>query len=156
MLIYLVRRLIVAVPTFFAVLFITFTLTTLSPFDPVQMMMQRYESSLDSMQKEEVIERIRDQYGLNDPYLVQFGSFVKRLLSGDLGTSINGQRDVLRSIVVTFPISFQLGLAGACLTALIGIPLGALAARMQNTWLDYTIVGGTLVFRSIPVFVLAP
>jgi ABC-type dipeptide/oligopeptide/nickel transport system permease component len=59
-------------------------------------------------------------------------------------------------MVKTFPISLQLGLAGAVVTALVGIPLGALAALKQNSWIDYTIVGGTLVFRSLPVFVLAP
>ena len=134
---------------------ITFTLTAISPFDPVAMMMQQQES-LDAMQKDEIVQRIRNQYGLDDPFLVQFTKYVQRVAQGDLGVSINGQRDVLRAIVKTFPISLQLGLAGAILTALVGIPLGALAALKQNSWLDYTIVGGTLVFRSLPVFVLAP
>lgn len=155
MLKYILARLTIAIPTFVLVMLITFTLTAISPFDPVAMMMQQQES-LDAMQKDEIVQRIRNQYGLDDPFLVQFTKYVQRVAQGDLGVSINGQRDVLRAIVKTFPISLQLGLAGATLTALVGIPLGALAALKQNSWLDYTIVGSTLVFRSLPVFVLAP
>ena len=156
MFIYTLKRLAVAVPTFIAVLIITFTLTVVSPFDPVAMMMTQFEGTLDTLAKEEVIERIREQYGLNDSYGVQFTRWLGRLLQGDLGISINGQRNVLRMIVKTFPISFQLGLAGAVVTTLMGIPLGCIAALKQNTWIDYTIVGGTLAFRTVPVFVLAP
>jgi ABC-type dipeptide/oligopeptide/nickel transport system permease component len=155
MLKYILTRLAIAIPTFLAVMLITFTLTTLSPFDPVAMMLAD-QPNLDTLQKEEVIQRIRQQYGLDDSYLVQFTKYVQRVVQGDLGVSINGQRDVLRTMVKTFPISLQLGLAGATMTALVGIPLGALAALKQNSWVDYTIVGGTLVFRSLPVFVLAP
>ncbi|MEZ4734410.1 MAG: ABC transporter permease [Caldilineaceae bacterium] len=156
MLKYTLGRLAIAAPTFLAVLFITFLLTTLSPFDPVTIMMQQYEGTLNGAQQEEMVQRIRQQYGLDDSFAIQFTKYLQRLAQGDLGISINGQRDVLRTIVTTFPISFQLGLAGALLTALVGIPLGALAALKQNTWVDYTIVGSSLVFRSLPVFVLAP
>lgn len=156
MLIYTAGRLLVAIPTFIAVLLITFTLTTISPFDPVAMMMAQYEGTLDTLATEDAIERIRDQYGLNDSFAVQFTRWVQRMVQGDLGISINGQRDVARMIIKTFPISFQLGLAGAFVTAILGIPLGCLAALKQNSWIDYTIVGGTLIFRTVPVFVLAP
>ncbi|MEM7134014.1 MAG: ABC transporter permease [Chloroflexota bacterium] len=156
MLKYAAGRLLIAIPTFIAVLLITFTLTTISPFDPVEMMMTQYEGTMDTMAQEETIEKIREQFGLNDSFLVQFTRWVQRLAQGDLGISINGERDVLTTIVKTFPISFQLGVAGALMTALIGIPLGCIAALRQNSWVDYTIVGGTLVFRTMPVFVLAP
>lgn len=152
---YILTRLAIAIPTFLAVMLITFTLTAISPFDPVAMMLAD-QPNLDTLQKEAVIQRVRQQYGLDDTYLVQFTKYVQRVVQGDLGVSINGQRDVLRAMVKTFPISLQLGLAGAVMTALVGIPLGALAALKQNSWVDYTIVGGTLVFRSLPVFVLAP
>lgn len=155
MLQYLITRLAVALPTFLAVMFITFTLTVISPFDPVAMMLSQQES-LDALQKDEIIARTRKQYGLDESFAIQFVKYVERVVQGDLGISIIGQRNVLRTIVKTFPISLQIGLAGAVFTALIGIPLGAIAALKQNSWLDYFIVGGTLVFRSLPVFVLAP
>ncbi|MBX3051317.1 MAG: ABC transporter permease [Caldilineaceae bacterium] len=155
MLQYLIARLAIAIPTFLAVMLVTFTLTVISPFDPVEMMLAQQEI-LDTLQRDEIIARTRQQYGLDESFTVQFTRYVERVMTGDLGISIVGQRDVLRTIVKTFPISFQLGLAGAFFTALIGIPLGAIAALKQNSWVDYTIVGGTLVFRSLPVFVLAP
>lgn len=156
MLKYIATRLTIAIPTFVVVMLIAFTLTAISPFDPVAIMMSQQESSLDALQKEEVIERIRKQYGLDDSYLVQFGKYIQRVAQGDLGISIVGQRNVLRATVKTFPVALQMGAAAALLTALVGVPLGALAALKQNTWIDYTIVGTTLVFRSLPVFVLAP
>lgn len=156
MLRYAAGRLAIAIPTFIAVLLITFTLNYLSPFDPVTLMMQQYAGTLDTAQQGDMVRQIRAQYRLDEPFAVQFVAYVERLFQGDLGISVNGQRDVLRMITKTFPISFQLGFAGAFVTALIGIPLGALAALKQNTWVDYTIVGSTLAFRSLPVFVLAP
>jgi peptide/nickel transport system permease protein len=156
MLRYAAGRLLIAVPTFIAILLITFTLTYLSPFDPITLMLQQYEGTLDSLQRDDMVRTLRAQYGLDDSFPVQFTRWIGRLIQGDLGISINGQRDVLRMITRTFPISLQIGLAGAFFTALIGIPLGAIAALKQNTWVDYTIVGGTLAFRSLPVFVLAP
>ena len=156
MLKYTAGRLAIAVPTFIIVLLITFTLTTISPFDPIAMMLMQYEGLLDNLNREEVVQRLRDQYGLNDTFWVQFTNWLGRLSQGDLGMSIVGQRDIGRTIIKTFPISLQMGLAGAFVTALVGIPLGCIAALRQNSWLDYTIVGGTLVFRTLPVFVLAP
>ena len=156
MLKYTVGRLAIAVPTFIVVLLITFTLTTISPFDPIAMMLMQYEGLLDTLNREEVVQRLRDQYGLNDTFWVQFTNWLGRLSQGDLGMSIVGQRDIGRTIIKTFPISLQMGLAGALVTTLVGIPLGCIAALRQNSWLDYTIVGGTLVFRTLPVFVLAP
>jgi ABC-type dipeptide/oligopeptide/nickel transport system permease component len=139
-----------------AVVFITFALTYISPYDPVTILLQQQESSQGNISIEEQTLRIRQQYGLDDPFLVQFGRYIGNVAQGDLGISINGQRDVLRTILFSFPVSLQLGLAGALLTAVVGIGLGILAALYQNSWVDYTIVGGTLIFRSLPVFVLAP
>lgn len=151
---YLVGRLATAIPTLFAVLFITFSLTYLSPYDPVRQMLAN--APVQNMDTEENIARVRHQYGLDRPFLVQFGDYVRKLLQGDLGISINGQRDVWQMISKTLPVSAQLGLAAAILTGILGIPLGALAALRQNSWIDYAIISTTLVFRSLPVYVLAP
>jgi peptide/nickel transport system permease protein len=102
MLNYTLSRLAIAIPTFLAVLFITFLLTTLSPFDPVTIMMQQHEGTLDAMQQKDLVQRIRDQYGLDDTFLVQFTKYLQRLAQGDLGISVNGQRDVLRMIINPF------------------------------------------------------
>ncbi|MEN9934120.1 MAG: Oligopeptide transport system permease protein OppB [Chloroflexota bacterium] len=151
---YLGVRLLLAIPTLLAVLLITFGLTFISPFDPVKIMLSA--SEITALDTEANIQRMREALGLQRPFLVQFGDYVQKLLRGDWGRSINGQRDIWNMISVALPVSFQIGLGAALLTALVGIPLGALAALRQNTWLDYMIVSGTLVLRTIPVFVLAP
>jgi ABC-type dipeptide/oligopeptide/nickel transport system permease component len=143
-----------AVPTVVAVLLITFTLTYLSPFDPVRLLLLSNEVA--NLNDEAVIARIRQQYGLDRPFGVQFVDYIWKIAQGDWGISINGQRDIWRMIAVTLPISAQLGLAAAFLTALLGVPLGTAAALKQNSWLDYLIVSGTLVLYTLPVYVLAP
>lgn len=154
MLKYLIGRVGTAVPTVLAVLLITFTLTYLSPFDPVRLLLLSNEIA--NLSSEEMIARIRHQYGLDRPFGVQFVDYVWKLAQGNWGISIVGQRDIWRMIAGTLPISAQLGLAAAALTTVIGIPLGIIAALKQNSWLDYFIVSGTLVLYTLPVYVLAP
>lgn len=154
MLRYLSGRFALAIPTIAAVLFIVFSLTYISPFDPVKLMLLQNE--VRQTDDPEQVARIRAQYGYDKPFSIQFSNYVTRLFQGDWGISINGQRKILNMIQATLPISAQLGLAAALLTALIGIPLGALAALKQNSWLDYFIVGSTLVLRTIPIYVMGP
>lgn len=151
---YLLGRLATAIPTLLAVLFITFTLTYVSPYDPVRQMLAN--APVQNMDTDENIARIKHQYGLDRPFLVQFWDYLVKLSQGYMGISINGQRDVGTMIAKTLPVSAQLGLAAAFLTAALGIPLGALAALRQNSWVDYLIISTTLIFRSLPVYVLAP
>lgn len=151
---YLISRIVLALPTLLAVLLITYGLTFISPFDPVKILLSANEIA--ALDTPENIARMRAQLGLDQPFLVQFGRYVEGLLVGDWGRSINGQREVWAMITNALPVSFQLGLGAAALTALIGIPLGVLAAVQKNTWIDYLIVSGTLVLRTVPVFVLAP
>ena len=79
-----------------------------------------------------------------------------RTVRGDLGRSIASKVSVNRLLASSLPISLQMGLLAAVFLALLGIPLGVLAALRHNTWLDYLIVSLALVVRSVPVFVLAP
>ena len=152
---YLISRVLSAIPTVIAVMFITFTLNYVSPYDPIKRLLAA--SGVPGAENDEaLIAQLRKQHGLDQPFGVQFANYVGELARGDLGYSIFGQREIKRMIAVTLPISGQMGLAAGVLTALIGIPLGALAALKQNSALDYAIVSITLVLRSIPIYVLAP
>ena len=151
MFVYTIRRLILAIPVLFAVLFITFTLGFYGPGDPLEIF---YNEEL--IPDPEILERLRELHGLDRPFWVQFGDYFTGLLQGDWGKSISSGRDVWPSFTASMPISAQLGLAAAVVLVVVGIPLGALAAVKQNTWLDYLIVFASIVVRSIPVFVLGP
>jgi ABC-type dipeptide/oligopeptide/nickel transport system permease component len=152
---YLIGRVLSAIPTIIAVMLITFTLSYFSPYDPIKRLLAA-SGVAGAESDEELIAQLRHQHGLDRPFAIQFLGYVAKYARGDMGYSIVGQREVRRMIFKTLPISAQMGFAAAFLTVLIGVPLGALAALKQNTWIDYLIVSGTLVLRNIPIYVLAP
>ena len=151
MFVYTVRRLILAIPVLFAVLFITFTLGFYGPGDPLEIF---YNEELVS--DPEITQRLRELHGLDRPFWEQFVDYFAGLMQGDWGNSISSGRPVWPAFAASMPISAQLGLAAAVVLVVVGVPLGALAAVKQNTWLDYLIVFASIVVRSVPVFVLGP
>ena len=153
MLVYAVKRLLLFIPTVLAVLFITFTMGYLGPGDPIQTQIMRVNPRLAD---QETIERLREVYGLNRPFLVQWGDWVGKLLRGDFGKSYATRTDIGPAIAYRLPISAQLGAVAFVILAIGGMLLGTLAALKQNTWIDHLIVGSALFINSFPIFVLAP
>ena len=151
MFVYTLRRLILAIPVLLAVLFITFTLGFYGPGDPLEIF---YNEELVS--DPEITQRLRELHGLDRPFWEQFVDYFVGLMQGDWGKSISSGRPVWPAFAASMPISAQLGLAAAVVLVVVGVPLGALAAVRQNTWLDYLIVFASIVVRSVPVFVLGP
>ncbi|MCY3900822.1 MAG: ABC transporter permease [Caldilineaceae bacterium] len=153
MLTYTIKRVLLFIPTIVAVLFITFTLGYLGPGDPIQTQILRVNPRLAD---QETIERLREVYGLNRPFLVQWGDWVGKIMRGDFGKSFATRTDIGPTIAYRLPISAQLGAAAFVILAIGGIFLGTLAALKQNTWIDHFIVGSALFINSFPIFVLAP
>ena len=147
MLAYLIRRLIASVGVLLGVSVVTFVMVFAMPGDPARM----YAGP---RAPEETVERIREQWGLNDPLPLQYARYMVRAVQGDLGRSITDRRDVLTSILGRLPASFQLALAGLTFELAIGIPLGILAASRPGSWADWLATTGSLVAISIPQFVL--
>ena len=151
MFIYAIRRLLLAIPVLLAVMFITFTLGFYGPGDPLEIF---YNEELVS--DPVITQRLREQHGLDRPFWVQLGDYFVGLVQGDWGESIASGRPVWPSFAASIPISAQLGIASAVVLIVVGVPLGALAAVKQNTWVDYLIVFASIVVRSVPPFVLGP
>ncbi len=84
----------------------------------------------------EAIEAMREEMGLNDPVLVQYGRYMVNLLHGDMGTSYTNQRPVAHEVFSRVPATFELALVSAVVSILIAIPLGVVAAVKQNTLFD--------------------
>lgn len=101
-------------------------------------------------------DAIRKELGLDKPFPEQFANYVVKLTQGNLGISIRERRPVINMVRVRLPISMQLGLMATGLAALIGIPLGVLAALKHNRWTDTTIVGSAVFINAVPVFVTGP
>jgi len=130
--------------------FITFALGRFGPGDPVEILMGQYNDK-------QVIERIREQRGLNDPIFVQYGRYVKDVVRGDFGESFKYRgRTVSELLKKKMWVSAQLNIAAISLSLVVGIPLGLFAALRQGTLWDTGTVAFTLLGQSIPVFLTAP
>ena len=129
---------------------ITFLLGSYGPGDPVELLQGQYNNP-------EVVERIREQRGLDRNIFVQYVVYVKNAVTGDLGESFKYRdRTVKELISKRIWVSAQLGIAASLVSILVGIPLGVYVALKQGTWIDITIVSITLFFMSLPVFITAP
>lgn len=148
--VYIVRRLIWTPFLLLIVSFITFGLGRFAPGDPVQILSGQINDPA-------AVERIRHQLGLDKPFLVQYGIYVKNAFQGDLGESYRF-RDIEVSELIgkRIWVSAQLGIAAIIISLGLGIPLGFYAALKQGTWLDTATVSTTLFLMSVPVFLTAP
>jgi len=138
-------------PTMALIILITFTLGYFAPGDPIRLIFGE-----DHPQNEEIIQRLRHQYGLDRPYVVQLGDYALKMLHGDFGKSISLNRGVGETMWHALPVSAQIAGAALVLIIVVGIPLGILAAVRQNSGWDYGILFGAIAFNSTPAFVLAP
>ncbi len=145
---YVLRRALWAIPTLLGVFTIIFFLTYLMPGDPVRAVMGEQYKRADPA----TIERVRDSLGLNDPWYAQYGRFLYRTATGDLGKSYVLDEQVSGIIGYRFPRTLQLMSAALLVAILIGIPSGIMAARYQYTWIDHTLMLVALLGVAMPVF----
>lgn len=105
-----------------------------------------------------VLENINAKYGLDDPFLVQIGTYLKNIvLHFDFGPSFVYQDRTVNQIIADgFPVTLTYGFWSFVLAVLIGGSLGILAALRQNTWLDYLAVGFSIGAQALPNFIMAP
>lgn len=147
MLTFIGKRFFQVIPTLIGVLLVTFFMMRLVPGDPTAMMAERMS--------EDVRLKLREQWHLDKPLIVQFGYFVKGIPTGDLGTSWRlADRPVVEMISSAFSNTLKLGLAAFVLSVTIGLALGITAALNKGNWIDRTILSVALLGISTPVFVV--
>jgi peptide/nickel transport system permease protein len=134
--------------TLLGLVVVTFLIGRVMPIDPVL-------AAVGDNAPQAVVERARQEMGLDQPLLQQFLAYVGQLLRADLGRSILTKNPVTSDIARYFPATLELATAAIIVAALIGIPLGVWAAVRQGTWIDQTIRVVCLAGHSVPVFVLA-
>ena len=149
MLRFVLGRLALVPPTLLLLALVTFFLGYLSPSDPIEIMLGQHAKAVTAA-------RLRHQYGLDRPPLLQFGSYLAGALHGDLGRSYYDQKPVIQTLAQGFPATLELGLAAIVIAVLIGVPLGLLAAARQDTWIDRASMSLALVGVSVPAFVIGP
>lgn len=148
MLAYIVRRLLSTVVVMAVVAFFVFSLLYLTPGDPAAVIAGDIATADD-------IARIRATLGLDDPFLVRFGSWVVGLLHGDLGVSIFTQLPVTRLIAQRIEPTAALTICTLIVAVLVAVPLGVIAAWRAGSWIDRVVMGTSVIGFSVPVFVLA-
>ena len=126
---FIVRRILLAIPTLVGVLIVAFLLLYVAPGDPVQAMVgERADSA--------TIARLREELKLNDPLPVQFGHYVGGVVKGDLGHSYITNRPILKDVLERFPKTLQLAGAAMLLATICGVTLGILSARNPGGIID--------------------
>jgi peptide/nickel transport system permease protein len=151
---YALARLLLWIPTVLVVLMGVYALAYYGAGDPIKLIFLRAPG--DVAYDPAKIEAIREQAGLNRPFIAQFGSYIWNLLHGNFGNSLVSGRPVWRMISAAMPVSMTLGLMTIILTAFAAIPLGVVAALRQNSKLDYLILGSALLLWAIPAYVAGP
>jgi peptide/nickel transport system permease protein len=147
---YIARRLLWTPVLLLIVSFITFFLGQFGPGDPVQILMGQYSDP-------EMVQRIREERGLDDNVAVQYVRYIRGMVQGDFGESFKYRgRSVGELIAQKIPISAQLNLAALIISVGLGIPVGLFAALKQGTGWDTAAVAATLFGQSLPVFLTAP
>jgi peptide/nickel transport system permease protein len=148
MLRFVLRRLALMIPVLAGLSILLFIWVRALPGDPAR-------SLLGERATPEGIERVNEAYGFDQPVLQQYFIYLKSLLTGDFGSSIQTGREVLDSFLERFPATLELGVAALLFAVVIGIPLGYVAARHQGRFLDAIVVSGSLFGVTLPVFFLA-
>jgi ABC-type dipeptide/oligopeptide/nickel transport system permease component len=142
---FILRRLLLAIPTLFGVLVVAFLLLYVAPGDPVTAMIgERADSA--------TIARLRSDLRLDDPLYVRFGHYVGNIVQGDLGRSYITNRPITRDIRERFPKTLQLAASAMLFAAFAGITLGVLSARHPGGWTDRLALGVAYLGISFPVY----
>ena len=144
---YVVRRLLWMVVVLFFVSLITFLLAFAVPGDPAKSIAGTHATP-------EVLQRIREDLGLDQPIYKQYGLYLGHLVQGDMGYSYETQLPVAKAILQRFPVTLVLALFGVFFELLIGIPIGMTSALRQYGLRDRAFTVLSLLFLSMPAFFL--
>jgi len=143
--VYLLKRLVEIVPTILAITFVVFVMMRSIPGDPVVALLG------DAYTEEDAV-RVRAQYGLDEPLLVQYTIWLGKLVQGDWGVSILSGRPVLQDVLFRLPVTIELIVLSMGVALAIAIPAAIVGALRQNTWADYMATTIAMIGVSIPEF----
>ena len=148
---YIGKRFLQLIPILFGITFITFTMMNTTAVDTVDKLLE----NTGSVVSQEVEESMRNELGLDKPFLVQYGQWLLGIFKGDMGNSYVSGKDVFSTIISKLPNTFLLMASSILLTIIISIPLGIIAAVFQNKFIDYIIRVLSFIGNSLPGFFLA-
>ncbi len=143
---FLLKRLALTVPTFVALMFVTFMMIRLVPGDPVEV--RRGERGISPERHAELLH----QMGLDQPVWKQFADYMWGLLHGDFGVSIITKNPILHEFAQLFPATLELSICAMLLAIAVGVPAGVIAAARRGGVYDQSLMGLALTGYSMPIF----
>jgi peptide/nickel transport system permease protein len=146
---YIIRRLLLLIPTVFIVTIIVFGAVRFIPGEVVELMAAQHGEAQDI---EYTMEMIRKELGLDVPIYVQYGRWIGGVFRGDLGRSLWSQRSIGKDILQRLPVSIELGIMAIIVAIFIALPVGIISAIRQDTMTDYITRGIAIILISVPSF----
>ncbi|MBX9618673.1 MAG: ABC transporter permease subunit [Hyphomicrobiales bacterium] len=146
MLAFFAKRLALTLPTFLALMFVTFFAIRLVPGDPVEVRVGERGIS------PERLAQFRHELGLDQPVWKQFLDYVGGILRGDFGTSVVTNEKVLTEFLTLFPATLELGLCAMIFAIIVGVFFGVIAAVNRGSFFDHTLMGLSVAGFSMPIF----
>jgi oligopeptide transport system permease protein len=145
---FILKRLLVAIPTIFVIITLSFFLARTAPGGPFD---------ADAALEPEIRANLEAAYGLDKPLFVQYVTYLGNILQGDLGPSVIYKDYTVNELIgIGLPVSLQLGLIATFVALVFGGILGVIAALRQNSWVDYSVMAVAMTGVAVPSFVVAP
>jgi peptide/nickel transport system permease protein len=145
---YIARRLIALIPVLIGVSILVFSLIRMIPGDPVTVMLGERARPAD-------IERVREEMGFNRPIHIQYLEWMRRILRGDLGTSIINRTAVADELRQRLPATIEIVIVSMIIGVTAGVSIGIISAIKRNSWIDVVSMFGALIGVSMPIYWLA-
>lgn len=145
MLKYILKRLLLLIPVIIGISFIIFSIMQLTPGDPAR-------EILGETATQEAVDALREEMGLNDPFLLQYGRYMWHAIRGDFGTSYQTGQSVIKQILERFPTTIYLAIGATLAAILIGIPVGLISAVKQYSIIDDVSTIFSMVLTAVPNF----
>lgn len=146
---YVLRRLALTVPVIVGILLVTFVIKSLIPTDAVTAM---FQGQATEQEAKVAIDAMRHQFGLDQPWYVQFGRYVGGVVQGDFGISVRTRRPVLDEIGFRYLKTLELTFSALGVALVVGVLSGIVAAYRRDSWLDVTATTVSLFGISMPAF----
>jgi peptide/nickel transport system permease protein len=146
---YILKRLLLIIPTLLGVAVIVFLIMRVIPGDVALMILGGDDGGQINQQQ---VDALRQQLGLDQPLIVQFATWLWGVVRFDFGDSLWTGQPIVHELAIRLPLSLQLALMATFVSVLIAIPLGTLAAVRQDTWIDYVVRVVSIGGLAIPSF----
>ncbi|MCK4947989.1 MAG: ABC transporter permease [Candidatus Aureabacteria bacterium] len=152
---YLLRRLLMIIPTYLGITIVTFVIIQLAPGSPVSAKLGIGESLKDNVFNRKIIEDTKKLYGLDRPVIAQYFDWLKRSLTFDFGDSFKDNRPVMEKIAERVPVTLQINIIAILAVYLISVPIGVFSAVKHNSLADKAVTVIIFVLYSLPNFWVA-